>query len=47
MAEFGLVGRSMHKVDESVPVAELELLSEIYGDLLDRLLPQADAMRAS
>ena len=47
VAEFGLVGRSMHKIDENVPVADLELLSEIYGDLLDRLLPRADAMRAS
>ncbi len=47
VAEFGLVGRSMHKIDENVPVADLDLLSEIYGDLLDRLLPQADAMRAS
>ncbi len=42
VAEFGLVGRSMHKIDENVPVADLDLLSEIYGDLLDRLLPQAD-----
>ncbi len=41
VAEFGLVGQSMHKIDENVPVEDLELLSEIYGDLLDRLLPQA------
>ena len=47
VAEFGLVGRSMHKIDENVPVAELELLSDIYGDLLDRLLPQAGAAAAS
>ncbi len=44
VAEFGLVGRSMHKIDENVPVAELELLSQIYGDLLDRLLPPADGV---
>ncbi len=31
----------MHKVDENVPVEDLELLSDIYGDLLDRLLPPA------
>ena len=41
VAEFGLVGQSMHKVDENVPVEDLELLSDIYGDLLDRLLPPA------
>ena len=46
VAEFGLVGRSMHKIDENVPVAELELLSEIYGDLLDRLLTPADGTAA-
>ncbi len=43
VAEFGLVGQSMHKIDENVPVADLELLSDIYLDLLDRLLPRADA----
>ncbi len=43
VAEFGLVGQSMHKVDENVPVSDLALLSEIYGDLLDRLLLPADA----
>jgi succinyl-diaminopimelate desuccinylase len=30
VAEFGLVGRSMHKVDEQVPLAELTALAEIY-----------------
>ncbi len=39
VAEFGLVGASMHKVDENVPVRDLELLAAIYADLLDRLLP--------
>lgn len=39
VADFGLVGASMHRVDEAVPVRDLELLSTIYADLLDRLLP--------
>ena len=39
VADFGLVGASMHQVDENVPVRDLELLSMIYADLLDRLLP--------
>ncbi len=39
VADFGLVGASMHKVDERVPLRDLELLTAIYADLLDRLLP--------
>ena len=34
VVEFGLVGRSMHQVDEHVPVAEIEALTEIYGRFL-------------
>ena len=34
VAEFGLVGTTMHKVDEAVPVAELEQLVEIYRALI-------------
>ncbi len=30
VAEFGLVGRTMHKADEAVPVAELRALAETY-----------------
>ncbi len=30
VAEFGLVGASMHKVDEAVPVEDLRRLSDIY-----------------
>ena len=41
VAEFGLVGETMHKVDECVPVRDLEELSAIYLDLLGRLLPGA------
>jgi succinyl-diaminopimelate desuccinylase len=34
VAEFGLVGASMHKIDEAVPVAELEQLTDIYAALI-------------
>ncbi len=42
VADFGLVGASMHQVDENVPVRDLELLSAIYADVLDRLLPASE-----
>ncbi|MGJ3263703.1 MAG: succinyl-diaminopimelate desuccinylase [Salinarimonas sp.] len=32
--EFGLVGQTMHQVDERVPVADLERLQAIYGRVL-------------
>ena len=35
VAEFGLVGLTMHKVDERVPVADLTALTDIYAALLD------------
>ena len=34
VAEFGLVGRTMHQVDEQVPVAELRALAAIYQAVL-------------
>jgi succinyl-diaminopimelate desuccinylase len=34
--EFGLVGRTMHQIDERVPVADLERLTRIYRGVLDR-----------
>ena len=34
VAEFGLVGTTMHKVDEAVPVAELARLADIYEALI-------------
>lgn len=37
VAEFGLVGSSMHRVDEAVPVAELRALAGIYRVILDRV----------
>jgi succinyl-diaminopimelate desuccinylase len=35
--EFGLVGSTMHQVNESCGVAQLELLTKIYTDLFQRL----------
>ncbi|MFT0859592.1 succinyl-diaminopimelate desuccinylase [Ancylobacter sp. G4_0304] len=34
--EFGLVGTSMHGIDESTPVAELQALTGVYRGILDR-----------
>lgn len=34
VAEFGLVGTSMHKIDEAVPAQELEQLVDIYEALI-------------
>jgi succinyl-diaminopimelate desuccinylase len=34
VVEFGLVGATMHKVDERVPVAEIRALTEIYRRLI-------------
>jgi succinyl-diaminopimelate desuccinylase len=34
--EFGLVGQTMHQIDERVPVADLERLTRIYRGVLDR-----------
>jgi succinyl-diaminopimelate desuccinylase len=35
VVEFGLVGKTMHKVDEHVPVADIRQLAKIYEKLLD------------
>ncbi len=37
VVEFGLVGASMHKVDERVPVADIAALADIYAGILDRV----------
>jgi succinyl-diaminopimelate desuccinylase len=37
--EFGLVGRSMHKLNEAVPTTDLDNLAKIYNRLLTRLFP--------
>jgi succinyl-diaminopimelate desuccinylase len=36
VVELGLVGTTMHQIDERVPVAELVALAAIYGRFLDR-----------
>lgn len=35
VVDFGLVGQTMHKVDERVPVADLENLTEIYRRVIE------------
>ena len=32
--EFGLVGKTMHKIDESVSVSDLKKLTKIYQNIL-------------
>ena len=39
VAEFGLVGATMHQVDERVPAAELRALARIYRRVLGAFLP--------
>jgi succinyl-diaminopimelate desuccinylase len=34
--EFGLVGQTMHQVDERTPVGDLETLTAIYRGILSR-----------
>ena len=34
--EFGLVGQTMHAIDERTPVSDLEKLTRIYRGVLDR-----------
>lgn len=36
VVEFGLVGRTMHKVNERVPVADIRALTDIYAAVLRR-----------
>ena len=36
VAEFGLIGATMHKVDERVELADITRLTAIYGGFLDR-----------
>jgi succinyl-diaminopimelate desuccinylase len=33
--EFGLVGKTMHKVDEAVAVSDLKRLTNIYNNILE------------
>ena len=33
--EFGLVGKTMHKIDEAVSLKDLKKLTKIYANILD------------
>ena len=35
VVEFGLVGQTMHKIDERVPVQDILTLADIYTSILD------------
>jgi succinyl-diaminopimelate desuccinylase len=41
VAEFGLVGSTMHKVDERVALSDLDALTDIYADVLGRYFEAA------
>jgi succinyl-diaminopimelate desuccinylase len=41
VVEFGLVGQTMHQVDERVAVADLEALTRVYRTFLERYLAPA------
>ena len=36
VVEFGLVGQTMHAIDERVPIADLRALTTIYRKIVDR-----------
>jgi succinyl-diaminopimelate desuccinylase len=36
VVEFGLISRTMHKVDERAAVVDIRDLAKIYGGILDR-----------
>ena len=38
VVEFGLVGRTMHAVDEHADVADIERLAAIYARIIARVL---------
>ncbi|CAK9039372.1 6-diaminoheptanedioate amidohydrolase) [Durusdinium trenchii] len=43
VAEFGLVGATMHKTDEHVAVSDINLLSDIYETIISRYYQQRGA----
>ncbi len=36
VVEFGLVGQTMHAIDERVPIADLRALTAIYRKIIER-----------
>ena len=43
VAEFGLVGQTMHQVDEHVETADIDGLSRIYEDFMVRFFSGSGA----
>lgn len=43
VAEFGLVGATMHQIDERVPVGDIEALTRIYTRVLERYFRERPA----
>ena len=43
VAEFGLVGQTMHQVDENVATADIDGLSMIYEDFMVRFFGGANS----
>jgi succinyl-diaminopimelate desuccinylase len=41
VAEFGLINRTIHKINEHVAVDHLESLSKIYQSIIEKLLPDS------
>ncbi|MCB1831992.1 MAG: M20/M25/M40 family metallo-hydrolase, partial [Geminicoccaceae bacterium] len=41
VVELGIVGQTMHQSDERVAVADIETLTRIYGDLIERFFDPA------
>lgn len=46
VAEFGLVGQSIHKIDEHAAVADIEALADIYSLILDRYFSRFSARKS-
>jgi succinyl-diaminopimelate desuccinylase len=42
VVEFGLVGQTMHMIDERVSLADLETLTAIYEAFIERWFANAD-----
>jgi succinyl-diaminopimelate desuccinylase len=38
--EFGLIGQSMHQVDENIGIADLAVLTRVYGRIIERYFSQ-------
>ena len=46
VVEFGLVGQTMHQVDERVPIADLRALTTIYRKIVDSISRDVSPDRA-